>query len=88
MIAFTAAQRDIDETTGRLSPTHLQMLWDNSEFVGPGDVRDLVSEVRRLRTGWLPAEARRIPRRLFYFATRMPDSARVGRTSRRCPEQR
>lgn len=40
---------DIDETTGRLSPPHLQMLWNSAEFVGPGDVRDLVAEVRRLR---------------------------------------
>jgi hypothetical protein len=38
-----------DETTGRLSPPHLQMLWNSSEFVGPGDVRDLIAEVRRLR---------------------------------------
>ncbi len=40
---------DIDESTGRLSPPHLQMLWNSSEHVGPGDVRDLIAEVRRLR---------------------------------------
>ena len=39
----------IDENHGRLSPPHLQMLWNSAEFVGPGDVRDLVAEVRRIR---------------------------------------
>jgi transposase len=38
-----------DDAPGRLSPGHLDMLWRNASVVGPGDVEDLVAEVRRLR---------------------------------------
>jgi hypothetical protein len=38
-----------DNINGRLSPPHLQMLWESADFAGPGDVQDLVAEVRRLR---------------------------------------
>ncbi len=56
---------DIDETTGRLSPPHLDMLWKSAGMVGPGDVRDLIAEVRRLRheRDSLAAEVERLTKR-------------------------